>query len=184
MAGQPGLHDLGSHLVWLSEGLERFEGLMRNHSPKTKLWSFPHLSSVTIFFNRQWWWTTLIVAAALVVLVRLGFWQLNRLEQRRTRNAIVAQQLAFPPLLLTDSERLPRDLTSLKMRQATAFGEFDFAHQVALTYQNWQGVPGIHLITPRCLLPVARKPCWLIGAGFHKMKPRRSNGPNLMNPVQ
>lgn len=112
-------------------------------SSQSPTWSFP-----LILFSRQWWLATLLVLAAMVVLVRLGFWQLNRLEQRRTRNAEITQKLSLPPLSLSDKDSLPNDLTQLKNRRVTAKGEFDFANQVALKLQNWQGSPGIHLITP------------------------------------
>lgn len=105
------------------------------------------LSLVTTLFSHRYWWVTLLVLAGMVVLARLGFWQLDRLEQRQARNAQVLQQLALPPLSLVD-EPLPNDLTSLKYRQASADGEFDFSHQVSLTYQNRNGAPGSHLITP------------------------------------
>jgi len=105
------------------------------------------LSVVTALFSRRWWWSTLLVLVGMAVLVRLGFWQLDRLAQRRARNAQLAQQLALPPLSLAD-DPLPDDLTSLKNRRASARGEFDFSHQVTLKSQTWQGASGIHLITP------------------------------------
>ena len=111
--------------------------------------SLPHsgLSLLQVLFSRRRWWTTLVVLLGMAVLVRLGFWQLDRLEQRRTRNTAIIQQLELPALPLT-GQPLPQDLTSLKNRQGTALGEFDFSSQVALKHQNWQETPGIHLITP------------------------------------
>lgn len=117
-----------------------------NSSPISRAEPF----SVRTFFNRQWWWTTLLVLAALAVMVRLGFWQLDRLDQRRARNAELAQQLSLPPLPLT-GEPLGEDLSRLKNRQATARGEYDFGRQVALKLQNWENAPGVHLITPLVL---------------------------------
>ncbi len=98
-------------------------------------------------FGRRWWRTTLLVLAAMGVMIRLGFWQLDRLAQRRARNAQIARQLALPPLDLT-AAALPADPGVLKNRRVTVRGQFDFAHQVALLYQNWMGAPGIHLIAP------------------------------------
>ena len=98
-------------------------------------------------FDRRWRWTTLLVLAAMAVMVRLGFWQLDRLAQRRARNAQIARQLALPPLDLTDAP-LPADPNVLKNRRVTVRGQFDFTRQVALLYQNWMGTPGIHLVAP------------------------------------
>ncbi len=103
--------------------------------------------AATTFFNRRWWWTTLLVLVGVGVLVRLGFWQLDRREQRRAHNAALLQQLALPPLLLT-VDSMPANLVDLKDRQAVAQGEYDLSRQVALTHQNWINSPGFHLITP------------------------------------
>jgi surfeit locus 1 family protein len=105
------------------------------------------LSLLGALFSRRRWWTTLVVLLGMAVLARLGIWQLDRLEQRRARNVAIIQKLELSPLDLT-GESLPDDLSGLKNRRGTAHGEFDFSHQVALLYQNWQGKPGIHLIAP------------------------------------
>lgn len=97
--------------------------------------------------SRRWWWSTLLVMAGVVVMVRLGIWQLDRLEQRRARNARVLSQLEAPPLLL-NTEALPEDLEKVRLRRVEARGEFDFRHQVVLKNQSWYGAPGVHLITP------------------------------------
>jgi surfeit locus 1 family protein len=111
--------------------------------------SWPRLNWLPLrrLFNRQYWWATLVVLLGMAFLARLGIWQLDRLEQRKARNADIIQQMELPPLLLTD-EPLPEELTGMKIRRATARGEFDFSNQIALLYQNWMDAPGIHLITP------------------------------------
>jgi surfeit locus 1 family protein len=101
-----------------------------------------------ILFSRQYWWATLVVIFGMVVLARLGIWQLDRLEQRKARNAEIVRQLELPPLSLTDEALLGDDLIGLKNRRATARCEFYFSHQMALLYQNLHDTPGIHLITP------------------------------------
>jgi len=80
-------------------------------------------------------------------MIRLGIWQLDRLEQRRARNAQIIRRLEAPPLLL-NTEPLPEDLESVRLRRVEARGEFDFSQQVALKNQSWYGAPGVHLITP------------------------------------
>jgi surfeit locus 1 family protein len=103
--------------------------------------------------SRRLWWSALIVLIGMAVMVRLGFWQLDRLAQRRAYNAALAHQLALPPLPLA-GDTLPvelrdsGDLTALKNRSASARGTYDFSHQVVLKLQNWEGAPGVHLITP------------------------------------
>jgi surfeit locus 1 family protein len=100
-----------------------------------------------VFFNRRWWWATLLVIIGVALLARLGFWQLDRLEQRRAYNSELAQQLAAPPFLLA-AEGLPGEPATWRHRQVLVEGEFDFSHQIVLLAQNYQGRPGVHLITP------------------------------------
>lgn len=111
--------------------------------------------AVTTFFSRRWWWTTLLVLVGIAVLVRLGFWQLDRLEQRRAHNAGVRAQLAQSPLAV-NGDALPAALEELKNRRAVAQGEYDLSRQVALTHQNWVSTPGFRLITPLVLADGAR----------------------------
>ncbi|RMF00035.1 MAG: SURF1 family protein, partial [Chloroflexi bacterium] len=107
--------------------------------------------SPAVLVSKKWLLPTLLVLLAMGVMVRLGYWQLNRLEQRRARNAFITRQLALPPLELTGSADLPADLADLNIRQATAQGQFDYNRQIALKLQSWQGRPGIHLVTPLVL---------------------------------
>jgi surfeit locus 1 family protein len=102
---------------------------------------------------RRLWWSALIVLAGMAIMIRLGFWQLDRLAERRASNAELVRQLALPPLSLSGDAlpaelRAGADLTALKNRAASARGTYDFSHQVVLKLQSWQGQPGAHLITP------------------------------------
>ena len=108
------------------------------------------LPSVMTFFNRRWWWITLLMVAGFAVLVRLGFWQLDRLGQRRAYNAAVLDQLAQPPVSL-NARPLPAEPADLENRQAVAQGKYDLSRQLALTHQNWLDSPGFHLIAPLVL---------------------------------
>ena len=98
-------------------------------------------------FSRQWWKSTILVIAAVVVMVRLGFWQLDRLEQRKAFNARVEAQLAESPLELTN-QNLDLDLFNMEYRSAVVSGEYDHERQVVLRNQDWQGRLGVHLLTP------------------------------------
>ncbi len=98
-------------------------------------------------FSRQWWKSTILVIAAVVIMVRLGFWQLDRLEQRKAFNARVEAQLAESPLELT-YQNLDLDLFNMEYRSAVVSGEYDHERQVVLRNQDWQGRLGVHLLTP------------------------------------
>jgi surfeit locus 1 family protein len=83
----------------------------------------------------------LLVAAACV---RLGVWQLDRLHQRRERNAVLLAARARPLLEVTGS--LPAD--SARDRRLHARGVYDYARERLWRARSYQGVPGVDLVTP------------------------------------
>lgn len=104
-------------------------------------------AALRLLFGRQWWWTTLLVIAAIGVMVRLGIWQLDRLEQRRAFNARVSAQLEQPPLRLT-AETFGADLMEMEYRSVIVVGRYDHSQEVALRNQVWGNRLGVHLLTP------------------------------------
>lgn len=108
------------------------------------------LSLMGVAVSRRWLLPTIVVLIGMGILARLGFWQLDRLEQRRTANAALRQVLASPPLELTGEENLTH-LGDLKDREVVVGGEYDFSRQVILKLQNWEGQTGVHLVTPLLL---------------------------------
>ncbi len=89
----------------------------------------------------------LLVVALItaVVCVRLGLWQLRRLEERRALNAERAARLALRPLEVGVHRHLD---SSLSFRRAVVEGRFDFARQVVVVGRSMRGVPGVHVVTP------------------------------------
>lgn len=90
-----------------------------------------------------------IVLLCLVVLiaaacVALGFWQLNRLKQRRAINQAAMAGLTLPTLS-PDSATSPG---LLPHRRATLTGELDPAHEFVLRNRLVRGVPAVQIITP------------------------------------
>jgi surfeit locus 1 family protein len=88
----------------------------------------------------------LAIGAVVVagVCVRLGVWQLDRLAARRVRNAEIRTALDRPPLEIT------RDLggDSVVNRRVVARGVYDYEHERLWRARTYQGMPGVHLITP------------------------------------
>jgi len=96
-----------------------------------------------------------IVAAALaiavaVVCVRLGFWQLDRLEQRRALNVAHAAALALEPLDLnaTGLSVLSGEADALLYRRGVARGRFDHGTEFLLRGRSHGGRPGVHVVSP------------------------------------
>lgn len=100
-------------------------------------------------FSRRWLGGTLLVLFAMGLFVRLGIWQLDRLDQRRAQNDQLRAVLDSPPLDL--AQPLPegaKALALLENRLATVTGQYDFAQERILLLQSWQGRPGVALVTP------------------------------------
>jgi len=104
--------------------------------------------------NRRWWFPTLFVIAGVFFLVRLGLWQLDRLDQRREFNQFVAARWDDEPYDLTNNQ-LPTDLSELEYRRVQLTGELDYTNQIALKNQFRSDAPGVNLVTP-LLLPDGR----------------------------
>jgi surfeit locus 1 family protein len=94
-----------------------------------------------------------LVVGVLVAAVcgRLGLWQLDRLEERRARNAVVESRLSEPPLSLgRDTLRmgLDADPGALRFRRVRAAGRFDFDRELIVIGRMDNGRPGVHVVTP------------------------------------
>lgn len=100
--------------------------------------------------SRRWLLATVVVLAAISVMLRLGVWQLDRLAQRRAANEALRVSLAANVLVLPGAD-IPADVASVQDRRVTAVGAFDLTAQVILKVQDWQGQPGVHLLTPLLL---------------------------------
>lgn len=89
----------------------------------------------------------LVAFVAIAVLlsalfVRLGFWQLSRLDERRAFNAARAQPLALPEIAFDSlRDRVP-------WRRVHLDGTPDFDHEIALSGRSRNGSPGVHVVTP------------------------------------
>jgi surfeit locus 1 family protein len=85
----------------------------------------------------------LLVAAA--TCAALGRWQLRRLHQRRALNAAALTARAAAPVTLAPNAPRPATLDG---RRVVARGTYDNAHSVVVRGQVYQGVPGVHIVTP------------------------------------
>ncbi len=102
------------------------------------LWRPPHL------------WKTLFIILLDVAFIRLGFWQLDRLQERRAANVVLAQRLEAPPVVVHQTDAAA-DWAQWVDQRAVAEGVYDFDHQLAIKQQSYEGQPGIHLAAPLVL---------------------------------
>lgn len=100
-----------------------------------------------------------LAVAAAAVCIRLGFWQLDRHAERRAANELRAERLELPPLLLDvetarsaaealalEADGEPAD--SLLWRRVELRGRWDFSRELVLRNRSFQGLPGVHVVTP------------------------------------
>ncbi len=88
---------------------------------------------------------TVLVFLVAAACVRLGFWQLDRLEQRRTANSGMEERVGAPTLALTSA---PDDTAGLVLRSAQIRGTWDPSWTVALAGRSRAGAPGVHVLAP------------------------------------
>jgi surfeit locus 1 family protein len=88
---------------------------------------------------------TLLVLVVAAVCIRLGFWQLSRLGEKRAINAAVAERSAQTPVRLNGTVR---DSTGLIFRPATASGLYDNDRTIILPGRSHRGAPGVLVLTP------------------------------------
>jgi len=99
------------------------------------------------FLRVRWIFLSLVVVAAAAGMVRLGFWQLDRMKQRQAFNYTVQEQQARAVLDLNQFHG-GEDLTAMEYRSVAVEGEYLHSEQVALRNQVTNGLPGFHLLTP------------------------------------
>lgn len=87
----------------------------------------------------------LISLVTAAICVRLGFWQLSRLDQRRAHNSAVATRLREAPASL---DALPADTGLRHYRRVAVAGRADYDHEIVLVNRSRDGSPGVHIVTP------------------------------------
>lgn len=88
---------------------------------------------------------SLLVLIVAFGCMRLGIWQLHRLEQRRTRNAGTIARMHEPPIALTS---LMMDSAGLLFRRTRLTGEYDDARTIIVAGRSFHGLPGVYILTP------------------------------------
>lgn len=103
----------------------------------------------------RWVFTTIGVIFAIGVMVSLGFWQLDRLDQRRQQNEHIRAQINNDPLNFNQALGTglisPEDLVNIEYRTVEIIGRYNFSGEVILRNQVWENQPGYHLLTPLSL---------------------------------
>jgi surfeit locus 1 family protein len=89
-----------------------------------------------------------VASVAAAIFLRLGFWQLARLAERKELNSRILARIAEPPI---DLRTVGDDTTGLRFRKVLLSGRYDFANEVVLAARTRNGAPGVHILTPLLL---------------------------------
>jgi surfeit locus 1 family protein len=96
-------------------------------------------------FRGRWLWATIGVALLCALFLTLGFWQLQRLGQKRAANALILARMQEPPLTLS-GQPLDPDLANL--RRAVVRGTYDYSQELVLRNRTLNEIPGVHVLVP------------------------------------
>lgn len=96
----------------------------------------------------RWLAGHLLALALVATFIYLGFWQLQRLEAKRERNAIVTQRGAQEPVGIAEALSGGDVPDFLPVRVS---GSFDSSDEVLLRGRSLGGAPGFNVLTPLVL---------------------------------
>ena len=95
----------------------------------------------------RWLALAVFVITLVVAFVNLGYWQLDRLEQRRERNQSVAVHENSPVVEWTEVFG-PEITESDQWQRVRVTGRFDGEHQFVVRYRSNHGQSGYEVLTP------------------------------------
>jgi surfeit locus 1 family protein len=93
---------------------------------------------------RKWILSVLAISLAIVFMF-LGFWQIRRLQERQSTNAILAARRYAPEVGL---DSLPPDTTAAHFRRVHLRGIYDHGQEIIYTLRGRNGSPGVNILTP------------------------------------
>lgn len=104
------------------------------------------------FLTPRWLVAHVLIVVLSVTFVRLGVWQLDRLDERRSENERLRERLAEPPLQLGDVADLSADdeprVEALEYRPIEVTGTYRTDEEVLQRSRAHRGQNGYHVLTP------------------------------------
>jgi surfeit locus 1 family protein len=101
-----------------------------------------------------WIASHVFVLVCVVLFVRLGFWQLSRLDERQAHNALVEARQggpAVPVEQVVTSGMGPAEIEGVIHRHVSATGTYRPDEQVLIRNETHHGAPGSWVVTPLAL---------------------------------
>jgi surfeit locus 1 family protein len=94
---------------------------------------------------RPRWIPTLLLTLPIPLFIALGFWQLDRAEQKREQALILSERAEMPALQITAPITDPE---ALRFRKLEARGVFEPEGQILIENRRHGNRTGFHVITP------------------------------------
>ena len=88
---------------------------------------------------------TIVFLLILPILLRLGFWQLDRAEEKRGLISLFKQQNELGPLFIKSNIKLDE---KLNYRKAKVEGKYNLSKQIFIDNKIYQGKTGVYVMTP------------------------------------
>ena len=120
---------------------------------------------------------TIVFLLILPVLLRLGFWQLDRAEEKRELIELFKQQNELGPLFIKDKIKFDE---KLNYRTAKVAGNYNMDKQIFIDNKVYQGKTGVHVMTPFKLKNSEYS--ILVNRGWVSMVIDRSSLPEIKTP--
>ncbi|MDC9729302.1 MAG: SURF1 family protein [Methyloprofundus sp.] len=129
------------------------------------------------FFNYQWkihWLPLVIFIVVFSLLLRLGFWQLNRAAEKEQLFSNQAQRMLSKPVYLPE---LLKAQDEIKYRPVVLKGNYDATHQLLVDNQIVNGKLGAFVMTPFILAD--KSGAVLVNRGWIAMDKARLKVPDI-----
>ncbi len=109
------------------------------------------MSRYRFAFRPGWILSHLFVGACVCAFIWAGFWQLRRLDERRTSNALVTARTIAEPVPLAQAlaaDPAVHDAEAVAYRRVTVTGTYQVDDQVLISNRTNGGSPGFWVVTP------------------------------------
>lgn len=99
-------------------------------------------------FTPKWILVHVGVASLVVLMVNLGFWQLRRLDEKRTFNATVTERTIEPVAKLDAVLTTPTRATDVQWRRVSVSGTYDSSGAVTVVNRSQDSTAGVDSLVP------------------------------------
>lgn len=121
--------------------------------PGRSVWEVSDVAPASrrFWLRPKWLVGHLLVVVLVVAFVNFGFWQLRRLDERRSANALIEARSSMPVQAVDEVVAAGAgfdDVEGLAYRRVVARGTYDADASVLVRSRALNGRPGFHVLTP------------------------------------